>query len=73
MQAQMRSQIKQILAGYEYPPDARDDSIELVIEQAGGLGMRSNGTIAPSMPRTCGWGAALSARVERAAPHPSFS
>ncbi|MGO2747930.1 MULTISPECIES: type I restriction endonuclease subunit R [Microbacterium] len=34
VQAQMRSQIKRILARYKYPPDARDEAIELVIEQA---------------------------------------
>lgn len=34
VQAQMRSQIKRILARYKYPPDARDEAIELVIAQA---------------------------------------
>lgn len=34
VQAQMRSQIKRILARYKYPPDGREHAIELVIQQA---------------------------------------
>lgn len=35
VQAKMRSQVKRILAKYKYPPDGREEAIELVIQQAG--------------------------------------
>ncbi|MGO1737180.1 MAG: type I restriction enzyme endonuclease domain-containing protein, partial [Leucobacter sp.] len=32
--AAMRSKVRRILARYDYPPDAEDKAIELVLEQA---------------------------------------
>ena len=34
VRARMRTRIKRLLAKYKYPPDKRDQAVQLVIEQA---------------------------------------